>query len=406
MPQFLYKAKSGPKDVTNGIIEADTITEAVTKLTNAGKMPLDIKLYMKITLPQPGNKAAGPEIKVTQAALYQFTRQLADLLEAGIPLARCMELLSHQRQFPLMVEVIESMRELLQQGGSLSLALAKYPKIFTPLYIHTVKAAESSGQVPLVLNRLAQFLEADMQMQAKAKSSLLYPAIIFLVGLLTLFVLLSFVLPRLTLMFEDFDAQLPLATRIVVGVSQIFAQFWWLMAGLVTAVVFWTRSYLKTEKGKAALDALTLKIPILKSFIENTQLSRFSRTLGMLLESGVPIVTALESVTLVVDNSALQEEVKKMTLRVKSGMSLTQAVKASSLFPEMAVDLIAVGQESGKLEKGLYKLAINCERSSQEQSQAFVTILGPAVLVLVVGMVGFMIVAMLLPMFQMNMLIN
>ena len=141
-----------------------------------------------------------------------------------------MELLSRQRQFPLMVEIIESMTGLLQQGGSLSLALAKYPKIFSPLYIHTVKAAETSGQLPLVLNRLAQFLEADMQMQSKVKSSLLYPAIIFLVGLLTLFVLLSFVLPRLTLMFEDFDAQLPLATRIVVAVSQIFAHFWWLMA--------------------------------------------------------------------------------------------------------------------------------------------------------------------------------
>ncbi len=126
----------------------------------------------------------------------------------------------------------------------------------------------------------------------------------------------------------------------------------------------------------------------------------------MLLESGVPIVTALESVTLVVDNSALQEEVRKMALRVKSGMSLTQAIKASALFPEMAVDLIAVGQESGKLEKGLYKLAANCERSSQDLAQAFVTILGPAVLVVVVGMVGFMIVAMLLPMFQMNMIIN
>jgi len=253
---------------------------------------------------------------------------------------------------------------------------------------------------------LAQFLESDMQMQSKAKSSLLYPAIIFLVGLLTLFVLLSFVLPRLTLMFEDFDAQLPLPTRIVVGISQIFAQFWWLMAAVITGAVFWIRSYIKTEKGKATIDEVSLKIPLLKSFIENTQLSRFSRTLGMLLESGVPIVTALESVTLVVDNYALQEEVRKMALSVKSGMSLTQAIKASALFPEMAVDLIAVGQESGKLEKGLYKLAANCERSSQELAQAFVTILGPAVLVVVVGLVGFMIVAMLLPMFQMNMIIN
>ena len=407
MPQFSYIAKSGPKNVINGLIEADTIAEAVSKLTNAGQMPVEVKPYEKPKIAaQALNKNFGSEIKVSQVALFQFTRQLADLLEAGVPLARCMELLSRQRQFPLMVEIIESMTVLLQQVGSLSFALAKYPKVFSPLYIHTVKAAEGSGQVPLVLNRLAQFLETDMQMQSKVKSSLLYPMIIFLVGLLTLFVLLSFVLPRLTLMFEDFDAQLPLATRIVVAVSQVFAQFWWLMAGVIIGAVFWARSYLKTAKGKASIDGIALKIPLLKSFIENTQLSRFSRTLGMLLESGVPIVTALESVTLVVDNSALQEEVKKIAFRVKAGMSLTQAIKASALFPEMAVDLIAVGQESGKLEKGLYKLAANCERSSQDLAQTFVTILGPAVLVLVVGIVGFMIIAMLLPMFQMNMIIN
>ncbi len=405
MPQFLYKAKNGPQDIISGIIEADTVSDAVTKLTNEGKMPLDVRMYMKIVLPKD-MKVVGSELKVSQTALFQFTRQLADLMEAGIPLARCMELLSHQRQFPTMVGVIESMGDTLTKGGSLSLALAKYPRIFSPLYVHTVKAAEASGQLPLVLNRLAQFLETDMQLQSKVKSSLLYPVIIFLVGLMTLFVLLSFVLPRLTMMFEDFNAQLPLATRIVVAVSQLFAQFWWLMAAIAVGVFFWLRSYLKTAKGKAVLDALVLKVPILKSYIENTQLSRFARTLGMLLESGVPIVTALESVTLVVDNSALQEEVRKMALRVKSGMSLTQAIKASSLFPEMAVDLIAVGQESGKLEKGLYKLAANCERSSQEMSGTFVTILGPAVLVVVVGLVGFMIVAMLLPMFQMNMIIN
>lgn len=407
MPQFIYKAKKGPQDVVSGFIEADTIADAVAKLTNAGQMPIEVKPYVEaVTILSRSGKPSGADLIVSKIALFQFTRQLADLLEAGIPLARCMELLSRQRQFPMMVEAIESMIVVLQQGGSLSLALAKYPGIFPPLYLHTVKAAEASGQLPLVLNRLAQFLESDMQMQSKVKVSLLYPAIIFLVGVLTLFVLLSFVLPRLTLMFEDFDAQLPLATRMVVAISQVFAGFWWLMAGGIIAAAWWARSYVKTESGKLFIDKLSLKVPLLRSFIENTQLSRFSRTLGMLLESGVPIVTALESVTMVVDNMALQEEVKKMTVKVKAGMSLTQAIKASALFPEMAVDLIAVGQESGKLERGLYKLAAGCERSAQEMAGTFVTILGPAVLVVVVGIVGFMIVAMLLPMFQMNMIIN
>jgi len=407
MAQFSYKAKSGPQEMTSGVIEAESIAEAVTKLTAAGHVPVEIKphvIAMRIILPTQDPNLENR--KVSQIALFQFTRQLADLLEAGIPLARCMELLSHQRQFPVMISIIDSMTITLKQGGSLSFVLAKYPKIFPPLYIHTVKAAEASGQLPLVLNRLAQFLETDMQMQSKVKASLLYPAIIFLVGLLTLFVLLSFVLPRLTMMFEDFDAQLPLATRLVVSISQIFAQFWWLMAAIALAGFFMIRAHLKTVKGKTEIDRISLKVPLLKSFIENTQISRFARTLGMLLESGVPIVTALESVTLVIENSVLQEEIGKVALKVKSGMSLTQAIKSNDIFPEMTVDLIAVGQESGKLEKGLYKLAANCERASQDLAQSFVTILGPAVLVIVVGIVGFMIVAMLLPMFQMNMIIN
>jgi len=407
MPQFSYKAKKGPQDLTSGFIEADTVTDAVIQLTKSGQTPLEVKPHIPVRpVLLRTEKKSGANLRVSQAALFQFTRQLADLLDAGIPLARCMELLSRQRRFPLMVLVTGSITVVLQQGGSLSFALSKYPEIFPPLYIHTIKAAEVSGQLPLVLNRLAGFLESDIQMQARVRSSLLYPAIIFVVGMLTLFVLLSFVLPRMTSMFEDFDAQLPLATRIVVAISGVFAQFWWLMAVGITAAVWWCRAYLMTQPGKLWIDRSSLKVPLLRTFIENAQISRFSRTLGMLLESGVPIVTALESVTLVVDNRALQEEVKKMTAKVKAGMSLTQAVKTSPLFPEMAVDLISVGQESGKLENGLYKLAASAERKAQEMAGTFVTILGPAVLVVVVGIVGGMIVAMLLPMFQMNMIIN
>ncbi len=386
------------------MIEADTLAEAVAKLTHAGQVPLDVKQYLKIDLPDAGDTIT--TTKTTQAALYQFTRQLADLLEAGIPLARCMEILSKQRQYPLMQLIIASLNMSLQQGGSFSFALSRFPKIFLPIYVHTVKAAESSGQLPLVMDRLAQLLDADMRMRSRVTSSLLYPAIILAVGLLTLYVLLSFVLPRLTLMFDDLNAQLPLITRIVVALSQFFAHFWWLIAAATAAATYGLMRSIKSAPGKAWLDGLCLKIPLLKTFIEDTQLSRLARTLGMLLESGVPIVTALESVTQVMDNVILQEEVKKMALRVKSGMSLTQAIKLSTLFPEMAVDLIAVGQESGKLEKGLYKLADHCERRSQALAQTFVTILGPAVLVVVVGIVGFMVVAMLLPMFQMNMIIN
>ena len=406
MPQFFYKAKNGPRNIVTGHIQADTLAHAISKLIQASHIPIEVKPCEPVTALHSVDKRPSQTLKVSRLALFQFTRQLTDLLEAGIPLNRCMELFLRQRQFPVMVKVVESMAVFLQQGGSLSSALAKHPAVFSPLYINAVKAAEASGQLPTVLNRLAQFLEQDMQMQAKIKSSLLYPAIIFLVGVLTIFILLSFVLPRLTMMFEDFDAALPFATQMVIDLSQVFARFWWLMMGGAVTAILWIKQFLTTARGRIWKDTVVLKIPLLKSFIENTQLSRFARTLGMLLESGVPVTAALESVTAVVDNTVLREEVKKIAVKVKDGMSLAQAIKASPLFPAVAIDLITVGQESGKLERGLYKLASGCERSSQELAQTFVTILGPAVLVIVVGIVGSIIVAVLLPMFRMNMIIN
>ena len=407
MPHFAYKAKHGPQQIITGSVEADSLSLAITKITQLGHIPLEVHQQEKapVEVIKKG-KHKQREEKLPKNALYQFTRQLADLLEAGIPLVRCMELLSKQRQYPALVKIVEALTLHLQQGGTLSSALAQYPAIFTPLYVNTVKAAEVSGQLPLVLSRLAQFLEQDLAIQSKVKSSLLYPTIILCVGILTIFIMLSFVLPRLTLMFEDFNSKLPLITQMVVALSELFAHYWWAFVCIGAAIFLWVRNFFSTPRGKMWRDQTSLRIPLLKSFIENTQLSRFARTLGMLLESGVPVVAALEAVTTVMDNSILQEEVRKIALKVKGGMSLTQAIKANSLFPEVAVDLIAVGQESGKLERGLYKLAAGCERASQDLAQTFLTILGPAVLVIVVGIVGVMIVAMLLPMFQMNMIIQ
>lgn len=407
MPQFFYKAKSGPGQVNTGYIQADTLAQAVSQLTASGQMPIEVKAGGKPDdLRALIDQTRGNSDKISPAALLSFTRQLADLLDAGIPLLRCVELYCRQRQFPAMVKAAQAIGTGLQQGKSLSVCLALKPQVFSPMYIHVVRAAEASGRLPVVLDRLAQSMDQDMQMQAKVRSSLLYPAIIMLVGVLTIFVLMSFVLPRMTMMFDDFDATLPFLTRVVVAISQVFAATWWLMLLAAGIGVWWIKRFLSTPAGRMSRDLTVLKVPLLRSFIENTQLGRFARTLGMLLESGVPVSAALEIVSEVVDNAVLNKEVKAIAVKVKGGMALAQAVRQSPLFPPVAVDLVSVGQESGRLEKGFYKLAAGCERSAQDLAQAFVTILGPAVLVVVVGIVGFMIVAMLLPMLQMNLVIN
>ena len=405
MPQFFYKAKNSPSAVAvTGYIEAENVTQVVSKLIEAGQTPLEI------TLQGPSAETRSPlrikEVKISAVALIQFTRHMADLLGAGIPLLRCMDIYSRQKQFPAMAKIAGSMVTALQKGASLSVALSQNPSVFLPLYVNAVKAGEATGQLPLVLARLVQLLEQEQRIRKQAQASLLYPLIILGVGLMTIFVLLSFVLPRLTLMFEDFDTELPWPTQVVVGISQIFAQYWWVFLIVAAAMLLGAQYYLSTPEGKIWRDTTVLRIPVLKSFIENTQLTRLGRTLGMLLESGVPVAAALELSVMVVDNVVLQKEVKLVSFRVKEGMGLAQAVRSSGFFPEVAVDLIAVGQESGRLEKGLYKLADGCDQAAQSFAQTFITILGPAVLVLVVGIVGAMIVAILLPLFQINSIIR
>jgi general secretion pathway protein F len=413
MPQFTYKAKKSLKEVISGVITAESEQAAINKILQTGQTPIEIKLQKgdvdeEVLSPakSPIKKVTEKSLRVPLALVAVFTRQVFDMLDAGVPLLRCLEVLLHQNQHPNMQKVIESLHGFVQAGGSFSSALAQHPQVFPMLYINMVKSGESSGHLSEVLNRLAEFLEKDLEMRSKVKGSLLYPAIIMLVGMLTMFVLLTFVLPRLTVMFEDFDAVMPLPTQIVIGLSGFFASFWWLIILVTVGGYYYTTKWMKTSAGRRYVDTLILRVPLLSSFIKNVELARFSRTMGTLLESGVAIPSALESVTAIVENVVFKDEMKKITQNVRSGGSLTQSIKGNIFFSEIAVNLIAVGEESGKLEKGLFKLASTSERYTQETAQTFVTILGPAVLVIVVSIVGFIIVSMLLPMFRMNMIIN
>jgi general secretion pathway protein F len=407
MPNFTYRAKSGPSKIITGIIQADNDKEAVAKILQSGHTPLEVKLQISAVASNvssrqsknDGSKAPLPTVAI-------FTRQMCDMVDAGIPLLRCLEILIHQNQHPSMLIIIESMHEFVKGGGSLSGALAQFPQTFPLLYINMVKSGELGGYLPQVLNRLADFIEKDIEIRSQIKGSLLYPAIIFLVGVLTMFVLLTFVLPKLTVMFEDFDTALPLPTQIVIAISGFFARFWWLIVLAVGAGVYLMKRWLKTVQGRRSLENFILKVPLLAPFVRNAQMALFSRTMGTLLESGVSISSALESVTETIDNVLFKEELQRITQKVKGGSSLTAAVKGCPFFSEVAINLIVVGEEGGKLEKGLYKLATMCERATAETARNFVTILGPVVLVVIVAIVGFVIVSMLLPMFRMNMIIN
>lgn len=417
MIQYAYRAKSGPQDIVHGVIEADSAEAAVAGIIKSGQTPLEVKPHQDqstLSLKVEGGLSLGrlawlklkETTKIPLNALGVFTRQMYDLLDAGIPLLRSLELLSHQKTHPLLKSVIVQMIHDIQEGSSLSSAMSQHRHIFSGLYINMVKSGETSGHLPEILDRLAQFIEKEEQIRARVKSAMLYPMIILGVGILTIFVMLTFVLPRLTILFEDFGADLPWQTKTVLAISSFFAQFWWLLLIAAVGSFLWLRNFFYSAQGRQWLDERVLSVTLLGDFIRRAEMARFARTLGTLLESGVAIPLALESSAAVVENSILRRQTQKIAELVRSGSSLTQALKGNAIFPEVAVNLISVGEESGKLERGLYKFALLCERETSQLSETFVTILGPLMLVVIVGVVGFMVVAMLLPMFKMNMIVN
>jgi general secretion pathway protein F len=253
---------------------------------------------------------------------------------------------------------------------------------------------------------LADFTEKDQEIRAQVKTSLVYPMLILFVGTITIFVLLTFVIPRLTSIFEDLDAALPLPTVILLTISSFFGRFWWLILAMIALAVFYLQGVLRTPKGRLWFDAMKLKIPTLGEYITHVEIGRFARTLATLLESGVVIVSALDAVAAVLENEVLKNEVKRLSQEVANGASLNAAFQECWYFPEEAVNMIAVGEESGRLEKGLHKLADAYERQSERMTKIFTSLLEPFLILIMGSIVGFIVIAMLLPIFRMNLIIR
>ena len=408
MPTYTYKAKTGPHNSVVGTIDAKTKEEAVNKIIQSGYIPTEVAEGKTGTLKISRNAQSflkGPQ-RIPLIVVSNFVRQECDLMEAGVPLLRSLELLGQQTQHLPMKKIVENMTVAVRGGDSLSDAMSQHPQAFSMLSINMVRSGEISGNVTVVFDRLAQFLERDLEIRSQIRSSLMYPAVIMVVGFLTLVVLMTFVLPRLTSMFEDFDAALPIPTQIVIALSNFLGTFWWALAIAAFAVGVLVQRFLQTYHGKVWKDNTLLKIPIVGKFILQVELGRFARTLGTLIDSGVSIVPALESTTAILENIVLKQDMQRLTHEVKNGASLTQSLVSSRFLSNITASMIAVGEETGNLQKGLFKLANNCERQTSAAMKDFMTIFGPAILITIVGIVGFVIIAMLLPIFQMSMIIK
>ena len=409
MPKFQYKAKEGPNKIIDGMIDATSLDMAIAKVTQLGLTPIDVfpSGELQEDIPAPSVKPKFQFFRrVSLNETIAFTRQMSDLVDAHVPMLKALQLIARQTKNPNFQSVLEDIYLSVRDGGSLSASLARHPELFSDLYINLVRTGELSGKLEMVMSRLADYLEKNQETRSKIKTSLTYPLFILGVGVLVIIVLMTFVIPNIASIFEDMDHELPRITQILIGLSRSFVQFGWLLLIAILFLGYYLYLWLNSARGRIARDLFLLRMPVVGNFITTTEVGQFARTLGTLVESGVVITTALESVQDTMQNVILKEEVKKIHEDVTNGASLKNALRKSPFFPETAVNMISVGEETGHLERGLLKTADTFERQSDQIVKRLLSLLGPITILIIMIFVGFVVIAMLLPLLTMNSLIQ
>ncbi|MEI6704306.1 MAG: type II secretion system inner membrane protein GspF [Deltaproteobacteria bacterium] len=403
MPTFRYKAFSATGASVSGSIEADSERQAVQQLKGKGLLPREVKEEGGA---ETGSKSFSFRRGVSADEMSLFTRRLATLVASSVPLFEAMVSLCEQEESgPLRLALVR-VKERIAEGASLSRALAAEPGIFGESYVSMVAAGEAGGALDAVLERLADFLEEQEQVRSKVTSAMAYPILMVLVGGGVMIFLLTVVIPKIVVIFEDSKAALPLITIMLIKLSHFLRGWWWIPAGLMIASVPLYRKAMKRDDLRLKRDTLLLKLPVAGGMLQRLILSRFARVLGLLLSSGVPIMRALEITSEVLVNRTYRAFLRTVMEEVAQGGNLSASLKKSPLFPPMLVHLTSVGEKGGTLEAMLVKAGIAYEREFNARLVRLMALMEP-MLVLAMGLaVGIVVLAVLLPIFEMNQLIK
>ncbi len=402
MSVFLYKAKRGPKEIVEGRIEADSEDSCLAKLSHLGYFPLSVSKEEDL-----GSKGASKASFFERVGVHElsiFTRQLSDLLDSGLNLNNALNAIYKQTSYKTLRTAIGDIRNRVRDGQPFSEALACHPKIFSTLYVAMAKSGETGGMLDKILARLADFHESQENLKTKIRSALAYPAVMAGVGLTTIVVLITFVIPKIVTMFEDLGQSLPLPTAILVNISSFTISYWYIILVLIMMAAFTIKRIAKTQEGKVAIDGFKLKLPVMGELIKKSEVSSFARTLGTLLQNGVPILDSLEVISATMQNTVLKNEIIMTHKEVRDGLALSKSLSNRSNFPLFATNMIAVGEEGGNLERALFKVADSFEREADNMIKTMTALLEPFLILSMGLVVGFIVVSMLLPIFQINLI--
>ncbi len=406
MPRYIYEAKAGPNNVTKGVLVAESKNAAIQKIGQLGYFLLSLEEEASASNASAQGKTSYFSGRINLKDITDFTRQLSDLLEAGITIAKALDILYGQTTNKKLKSIILDIRDFCISGNPLSTALARHPKVFSNLYISMVRSGETGGMLEGILKRLSDFSEKQLEIQTKVRTALAYPVLMALVGFATVAVLITFVIPKMVVMFADFGQALPLPTQILLFISTAVRKYWFLIIGFFIALFFVLKKMYNTAEGRRNIDRFKLNIPVMGQLIRKVEIARFARTLATLLENGVPILEALSITLETLTNTVIRDDIEKAYSTVKEGAGLANSLSSSKIMPPGIVNMISIGEEGGHVEKSLLKVAQSYDRESDEAIKIMMSLLEPIMILTLGGIVGFIVISMLLPIFEMNFLVK
>lgn len=396
--KFFYEAINTAGVRVNGTEEAANEQAIINKLLALGLQPIKIKKQR--SLEGLLRLRTGP--KLTQDDLLFFTRELADLLEAGVPLERSMTVIADSTDKPAVKELVTTIRRDIQGGKGLSGALSNHPALFDKLYVNMVTVGEMGGVLPEVLRRLGTFLERSRQIRRFILTSSIYPGMLLLVGIASITILVTFVVPKFGQIFKDLNQPMPLATELIVNISSFIKDWWWLITGFLAVLVSGIYTSFHNPNSRIWWDKTLLRLPLAGGMLLRMELARLTRTLGTLLESGVPILSSISLASDVLENSQIRGQMEVMYKGVKQGRALSQIMKQSNLFPPLVVHLISIGEETGDMGKMLLKIADDLEEKIQHDTKLYLSMVEPVTIIFMGLLIGGIILSMLLAIFGIN----
>lgn len=395
MPHFAYTAIDPSGRTVRSVVEADNELLVLAKLRDQSLHVTDIKRTNGL----PKARSIGKK-KLKNKSIVVFSRQFATMIDAGIPILRCLEILSGQTKDLVLKEALEVITQDVKGGLTLNESMAKHPLVFSKLYVNMIRAAEVGGILDLILDRLSGFLEYEAEIKAKIKSAMMYPVLVLCFSVLMLFVLFSFVLPKFKEIFTGMDVEMPAVTAGLFAMGDFMSKSWWVII-LMGIGAFWgIKAYGKTPKGRYHLDHLKLKFPIIGELALKMSVARFSRTFGTLISSGVPITRSLEIVQETLGNQVLAGAIEETRIAIREGQKLSTPMTASGLFPNMVTCMIDVGEESGRLSEMLVKVGDFYDAEVESTVKGLTSMIEPMLIIFMGVIVGFIAISVMTPIFK------